>query len=144
METLRWRTRIAFLWVLMAVATSAHIILIVVDPDTMKKMAEWAGTAGPGMWVFTSFFWLIPLWLAFVTMTVKGSSNRWANFVLGIIFTIVNIVHFFECGVPLITTGPLAGPLTEPTAHHILLVGSTVVATALIAWYAWKWPKQQV
>ena len=143
METLRWKTRIALLWVLMAVATSAHLILIVADPAAMKKLNEWGATAGPVWWVFSSFFWLIPLWMAFVTMTVKGSSNRWVNFVVAIIFTIINVVHFFECGVPLITTGPLAGPLAQPTAHHILLVGSTVVATALIAWYAWKWPKQE-
>jgi hypothetical protein len=139
METLRWKTRIAVLWVLMAVCISAHSILVGVDPAAMKRMAEEAAVAGPGMWVFLALFWLVPLWMAFVTMTVKSSCNRWANFVLGIIFTVLNIFHFFECGVPLMKTGPL----TEPTAHHILLVGSTVVATALIAWYAWKWPKQE-
>jgi len=139
METLGLKTRIAVLWVLMAVATSAHLILVALDPTAMKKMAEWAATAGPGEWVFTALFWLVPLWLAFVTMTVKGSSNRWANFVVAIIFTILNIWHFFICGLPLLKGGPLA----EPTAHHILLVGSTVVATALIVWYAWKWPKQE-
>ena len=136
METLRWKTRIAVLWVLMAVATSAHIILIRVDPAATEKMVA---ARSPVEWVFMSLSWLVPLWMAFVTMTVKGSSNRWANFVLGVVFTILNIWHFFECGVPLINKVFLA----EPTAHHILLVGSTVVATALIAWYAWKWPKQE-
>ncbi len=139
METLRWKTRIVVLWVIAAVAMSAHMILVGLDPAAMKKFAEAAAAEGPGMWVFWALFWLVPLWMAFVTMTVKGSSNRWANFVLGIICTIINIWHFFECGVPLMKTGPFA----EPTAHHILLVGSTVVATALIAWYAWKWPKQE-
>ena len=102
----------------------------------MKRMTEETAKMEPGGWIFLSLFWLVPLWMAFVTMTVKGSPNRWANFVVAIIFTILNILHFFECGVPLIETGPLA----EPTAHHILLVGSAVVASSLIAWYAWKWP----
>jgi hypothetical protein len=105
----------------------------------MKKVAELAATAGPGEWVFTALFWLVPLWLAFVTMSVKGSSNRWVNLVAATIFTILNIWHFFICGVPLLKGSPFA----EPTAHQILLVGSTAVATALIAWYAWKWPKQE-
>jgi len=35
------------------------------------------------------------------------------------------------------------GPYAVPSAHHILLVGSSAVATALIAWYAWNWPKQE-
>jgi len=139
METLRYETKIAVLWVVMAVCISAHSIMVAADPTAMERMAEEAAAMGPGMWLFLALFWLVPLWMAFVTMAVKGSCNRWANFVLGIIFTILNIFHFFECGVPLTQTGPL----TEPTAQHILLVGSTVVATALIAWYAWKWPKQE-
>ena len=138
METLRWKTRIALLWVIAAVGMSAHMDLIAVDPAAMKVAAEWAATARPVAWVFMSLFWLVPLWMAFVAMTARGSSNRRANFIVGIVFTILNIWHFFMCGVPIFQRG-----LAEPTAHHILLVGSTVGATALIAWYAWKWPRQE-
>jgi len=63
-------------------------------------------------------------------MTLKDSANRWVNFVLGIIFTLLNIGHLIE-------------HLAEPSVQQILILGSTVVATALIAWYAWKWPKQE-
>ncbi len=139
METLRWKIRMIVLWVIAAEAYSAHMIMVTIDPVSMKKMLEWGATINAGGWVFGAIYWLIPLWLAFVTITVKGSSNRWANFVLGIIATLLNIYHFFMCGVPLIQPGTLA----EPTAHHILLVGSSLVATALITWYAWKWPKQE-
>ena len=82
----------------------------------------------PGMLVFMALFWLVPLWLAFVSMTVKNSCNRWVNFVLGIVFTLSNIFHLVE---------HLASPA------QILIIGSTVVVTALIAWYAWRWPKQE-
>jgi len=139
METLRWKMRIVVLWVIAAEAYSAHMIMVTIDPVAMKKMLEWGATIDAGGWVFGAIYWLIPLWLAFVTITVKGSSNRWANFVLGIIGTLLNIYHFFMCGVPLIQ--PVL--FSEPTAHHILLLGSAVVATALITWYAWKWPKQE-
>jgi hypothetical protein len=139
METLRWKMRIVVLWVIAAEAYSAHMIMVTIDPVSMKKMLEWGATIDAGGWVFGAIYWLIPLWLAFVTITVKGSSNRWANFVLGIIGTLLNIYHFFMCGVPLIQ--PVL--FSEPTAHHILLLGSAVVATALITWYAWKWPKQE-
>jgi REP element-mobilizing transposase RayT len=84
---------------------------------------------------------LNPLWMVFVTMVVKGSSNRWANFVLGIIGTLLGIYHFFMCGVPLSFVPP--GPVAGPTVHHILLLGTALGATALITWYAWKWPKQE-
>jgi len=130
MEILRWKIRIAMLWILMAVAMSAHSQFVLMDPGaTEKAMAEIEAT-GPGMLVFKALFWLVPLWMAFMSLTVKGSANRWVNFVLGIIFTILNIVHFTE-------------HLAPPSLVQILIVGSTVIATALIAWYAGKWPKQE-
>ena len=131
MENLRWKTRIAVLWVFMAVAISAHGIMAFMEPGAMEKAMAEVEAIGPGMLVFMALFWLVPLWLAFVTMTVKGSTNRWINFILGIIFTLLNIWHFIE-------------HLLEPSVVQILIIGSTVVVTALIAWYAWKWPKQEV
>jgi uncharacterized membrane protein HdeD (DUF308 family) len=79
--------------------------------------------------------------MVFVTITAKGSSNRWANFVLGIISTLLGIYHFFMCGVPVSFVPP--GPVAGPTVHHILLLVTALGATALITWYAWKWPKQE-
>ena len=133
MEILRWKTRIAVLWVFMAVAMSVHSIMGFMEPGMIEEIMSGAveGVAlTPGMLVFMTLFWLVPLWLAFVSMTVKDSCNRWVNFVLGIIFTLLNIFHFIE-------------HLAEPSAAQILIIGSTVVVTALIAWYAWKWPKQE-
>jgi len=130
MEILRWKTRIAVLWVFMAVAMSAHCLFGFMGPGAMEKMAAEMAAMGPGMMVFLVLFWLVPLWLAFVSMTVKDSCNRWVNLILGIIFTILNVGHFIE-------------HLAPPSPAQILIIGSTVVVTALIAWYAWKWPKQQ-
>ena len=133
MELLRWKTRIAVLWILMAVAISAHSIMAFMEPGMINeimsgKVEEAALTTG--MLIFMVLFWLIPLWMSFVSLTVKVSTNRWVNFVLGIVFTVLNIWHFIE-------------HLAPPSPVQILIVGSTVVATALITWYAWKWPKQE-
>ena len=128
MEILKWKTRIAVLWVFMAVAMSAHGLLMAMVPGGLEKAISEVAAMGSGMLVFMALFWLVPLWLAFVSMTLKDSCNRWVNFVLGIIFTLLNIWHFI---------GHLASTV------QILIIGSTVVVTALIAWYAWKWPKQE-
>jgi hypothetical protein len=130
MEILRWKTRIAVLWVFMAVAMSVHSIMAFMEPGAMEKAMAEVEAMGSGMLVFMALFWLVPLWLAFVTMTVKGSTNRWVNFTLGIIFTLLNIWHFIE-------------HLLEPSVVQILIIGSTVAVTALIAWYAWAWPKEE-
>jgi hypothetical protein len=131
MEVLRWKTRIAVLWVFMAVAMAAHSQFAVMTPGGLEKTISEVEAMGPGMLVFKALFWLVPLWLAFVSITVKGSTNRWVNFVLGIIFTILNIWHFVE-------------HLVEPSAEQILIVGSTVAFTVLIAIFAWKLPKEEV
>jgi len=141
MEALRWKTRIVVLWFIAAEAFSAHMIMVTIDPVSMKLMLDMGATVNAVGWMFGAIYWLIPIWMAFVTITVKGSSNRWANFVLGIIGTLLGIYHFFMCGVPLSFIPP--GPVVGPTAHHILLLGTATVATALIIWYAWKWPKQE-
>jgi len=139
MEISRWKTRIAVLWFFLVAATLIHGFLVTCELGGLERMISNIGAMGAGKLLFEALFSLIPLWLAFLVLTLKDSYNRWVNFVLGIVFTILNIFHFFECGVPLAE----GGLVTEPTAHHILLVGSTVVVTALIAWYAWKWPKAE-
>jgi len=139
METLKWKTRIVVLWIISAEAFSAHMIMVTIDPVSMKKMLAWGATIDAGGWLFAAIWWLIPFWLAFVTITVKGPSNRMANLVLGIVATLLNIYHFFMCGVPLVQ--PIL--FQEATAHHSLLLGTALAATTLIVWYAWKWPKQE-
>ena len=129
MEILRWKIRIALLWLFMAVAMSAHSVLSFMDPGAMEKLA--AMEMGPGMMLFMAIFWWVPLVMAVLSISLKDSANRWTNMVLGIVFTLLNLGHFIE-------------HVAEPSAEQILIVGSTVVVTAFIAWYAWKWPKQEV
>ena len=64
-----------------------------------------------------------------MTRTLKDKTNRWVNIILGIVFVVINIIHFVEHAI-------------EPHAYQLLLVGSTVVAALLIFWYAWKWQIQ--
>jgi hypothetical protein len=128
MEVLRWKTRIAVLWVFMAVAMSAHAVLSFMEREAVEQ--TWEMEMGQGMMLLMALFWWVPLVMAVLSLTLKDSANRWANFVLGIVFTILNIVH-------------LAEHLAEPSADMILLIGSTIVVTGLIAWFAWRWPKPQ-
>jgi hypothetical protein len=139
MDALSWKVRIIVLWFISAEAMSAHMIMVTIDPVPMQKMMAWGATINAAGWMFAAIYWLIPLWLAFVTIAVKGPSNRWVNFVLGIIATILNLYHFFMCGVPIVN--PVL--FSEPTWHHSLLLATALAATVLITRYAWKWPKQE-
>jgi hypothetical protein len=137
-EALRSKATIAVLAIIAAVSMSAHMVLILFDPAAMKLAHAWGASAGQADWVMTALFWLGPLWLAFVAIASKGTAGRWVTFVAAAVLTMLNLWHFFICAVPLMA----GGPYTKPTAQHVLLVGSSVVATALSAWYAWRCPNK--
>ena len=128
MEILRWKIRISVLWIFMAVAMSAHSVLAFMEPGAMEQIEEMQISAG--MFLFMALFWWVPLVMAVLSVTLKDLANRWTNMILGIVFTALNIFHLIE-------------HLADPSAHQILIIGSTVVVTALIFWYALKWPKQE-
>jgi len=130
MESLRLRIKISVLWIFMAVAMSAHSVLAFMEPGAMEELA--AMQMGAGMFLFMALFWLIPLIMAVLSLSLKDSANRLANVVLGIVITLANIFHLAE---------HLAQ--AQASLHQILIIGSTVVVTALIAWYAWKWPEPE-
>ncbi len=126
------KVRIAVLWLLMAVFMSAHSLLYLMEPDVIDDIRSGDIYEGmdPGQMLFVmSLFWLIPLWMTFLSVVLKPAINRWVNIILGIVFTILNIWH-----------------LTEPCcvmAHQKLIVVSTVIASVLIVWYGWKLPREE-
>jgi len=130
MGILQWKIRISVLWIFMAVAMSAHSVLTFMEPGAIEKIISGEMAMGPGMFLFMAIFWWVPLVMAVLSVTLKDLANRWTNMILGIVFTALNIFHLIE-------------HLADPSAHQILIIGSTVVVTALIFWYALKWPKQE-
>ena len=131
------KMRIAVLWLFMAVAMSAHMVLSVFEPGVIQQITSGKMQISEEMFLFMALFWLIPLTMAFLSVTLKDLANRRANITVGIVFTALNIFHsLFELMVqPSIH-------MIQPSLHQLLIDGSTVVVTALIVWYAWKWPKE--
>ena len=127
MQDLTLKIRISLLWLFMAVAMSAHSVLAFMEPGAIEEIGEMA--MGPGMMLFMALFWWVPLVIAVLTFILRNSANRWTNIVLGIIFTILNIYHLVE-------------HVADPSAHQILIIASTVVATVLVVWFAFKLPKE--
>ena len=136
MGNLTLKIKIAVLWLFMAVAYSAHMALSIFEPGVIELVADGEMQLSEGDFIFSVLFaWLIPLTMAFLSLTLKDLANRRANIILGIVLTAVNIFHLlFE---------QLAQPsfhMAQPSIHQLILNISTVVVTALIVWYAWRWP----
>jgi uncharacterized membrane protein HdeD (DUF308 family) len=77
--------------------------------------------------VFAIVF-LIPLVLAFLSLTLKDSINRWVNITSGIVLAVFGLI------------GPVEYLAKQSVySAYVTLSGIVLfVASALIVWYAWK------
>jgi len=135
MEVLAWKVRISVLWLFYAVAMSASAVLDFMEPGVIEEImaGEIRGMQiSAGFLLFASLFWLILLIMAFLSLILKDSANRWTNIILGIVFAVFHIVNLI---------GHVAKGELPPA--HLLLDVSMIVVPALIAWHAWKWPTQE-
>jgi putative effector of murein hydrolase LrgA (UPF0299 family) len=136
MELLRCKARLSVLWLTIAVGTAAAWILNVMTPGTIEEMmgGEIEGMPlGEGMILLYALFFLIPLVVAILCLTLNGSANRWLNFVLGIIW---GLWFVFE----------IVGHVTGGEAGFIgmwLMMAAGLVISFFIAWFGWKLPEAE-
>ena len=137
MEILRWKARLSVLWITMAVGTAASMLLRLLIPGVIEEIM--AGEIGgmqfsEGMMVVYALFFLIPLVVAILCLTLNGSANRWLNFVLGIIWVLWFVFEIVDHA----TRGEAV-----PIAMWLMIIAGLVIS-AFIAWFGWKLPKQEV
>ena len=131
MEALALKTRLAVLWLFVAVTMSANTLLYLIVPGVIDEIR--AGTvvgmqAGAGLLLTMAvmYFW-VPLVMAVVSLTLRDKLNRWASVSLGAFYVAFLSFELFMN----ITT--VAYP------YVILMDSSAIGVAALIAYYAWKW-----
>ena len=71
-----------------------------------------------------------PSVMVFLSLLLKPKVNRWVNIILGIFYTVVVLTTQF-------------GLIMDTSANFLYSGIVEVVLTALIVWYALKWPKQE-
>jgi hypothetical protein len=131
MEELALKTRLAVLWLFIAVTMSANTILYLIVPGVIDEIR--AGVvvgmqAGPGLLLIMAvmYYW-VPLVMAVLSLTLKDKASRWANIILGVFYA--GFILF-----------ELAMNVTTVAYPYVILMDtSAIVVAALIAWYAYKW-----
>jgi len=117
------------LWIFYAVALVGYLVLMLVEPGVLEQFllsGEIGGEKiGPELLLIFAIIVLVPLIMAFLSLTLKDSINRWANIIVGIVFVVFQLVALSEV-------------VAQPSAWTILMEISKLVAPALIVWYAWK------
>lgn len=137
MEPLRCKARLSALWVVMAVATVAAMFLDLLTPGVIEEVM--AGKVegmqiSEGTLVIYSLFFIIPIVLAILCLTLNRPANRWLNFIMGIVWLLWFIVEI---------VGHLIMGEAAPIASWLMIATGTVLA-AYIVYFAWKLPKEEV
>lgn len=123
-----WKIKISVLWLFASISFLAHQILVLMEPGIIAQLI--AGEAegqkiGPELILFFAILMLVPMVMAFLSLTLKDSMNRWVNIIVGVVFTVLWFVSVFDAAQSAYWGGAL-------------MTLSAVVASALIVWYAWK------
>ena len=87
-----------------------------------------SGRIGPfpvtqGSLLAFSILMMIPAVMVFLSLALKPTVSRWANIILGVLYTFVNISNL----------------IGETWAYYMFFGVVEIVLTLLIVWYAWKW-----
>jgi hypothetical protein len=92
-----------------------------------------SGQIGPfpvtqGSLLAFSILMMIPAVMVFLSLALKAKVSRWANIILGVLYTCVNISNL----------------IGETWAYYVVFGVVELVLTSLIVWYAWKWRKPEM
>jgi hypothetical protein len=63
--------------------------------------------------------------MIFLSVALKPNLSRWLNIIFGVLYTVIILITMWDW------------------AFSIFRGIIEVILTALIVWYAWKWPKQE-
>jgi Na+/glutamate symporter len=116
-----WKIKIAVLWSLLEFC----LIAIFVEETYLLNLGEMIADTTPELMMVLLVTILIPPIMAFLSLALKDSVNRWVNIILGIVFMVL-----MPFGFPPFPTAYL------PPVVIITIV--EIVALVLIIWYAWK------
>jgi len=123
-----WKIKISVLWMYVTFAAVITSLLYLMEPGVLAGImaGEVLGMQiSHEILLIAAIERLGPLIMAFLSLTLKDSINRWANIILGIVYTVLSIVSMIGY-----------------SPQMMLMWGSAAVATALIVWYAWKSKKK--
>jgi len=126
-----WKIKISVLWLFLTVAWLIVMTFMFFAPGMIDQIraGKIHGEQITGEFLLISaIFLLVPLVMAILSLTLKDKINRWANIIVGIVFSVLRIYCLIEA---------LKLDLSI-FAYELLMDISMVVATALIVWYAWK------
>jgi hypothetical protein len=97
-------------------------------PGTVNDMM--AGRIGPMgeastvVMLCVSLVLAVPALMIFLSSALPPAISRWSNIVLGVLYTLIELLTFFG-----------SAPFYQ------MVVGFEMIVTVLVIWTAWRWPR---
>ena len=128
------RIILAVLWVARMLSSLNGDTYRLSDPVALKALLANTGAvvASPELLVIMSIIFVVPIFMSFLTLTLKYPAIRWANRIIGIFFAAFDLVFL-----------GLALFLWRSAGYEIVWSIAYLVFTTLVVWYAWKWPNPE-
>lgn len=132
-ESLKINTKLKLsaLWAGMMLLYIYADILSLFRPGQIKAMMD--GLMGPFpvtqvSLLTAALLMIIPAGMVFLSLALTPKVSRWANIILGIVYTLVNINNL----------------IGETWAFYLSFCAVEIACSLLIVWHAWKWAGPQV
>jgi len=118
------------LWLFPLLGFLASMVLMLTEPGILTELLEEGTIQGIRMGAELLLAGaiidvLVPLVMAFMSLTLKGSINRWLNILVGGVYAVLEFITLVE-------------KLAAQKGYVVLMLVVAIVALVLIVWYAWK------
>jgi hypothetical protein len=103
------------------------------DPVALQASIANTGAivVSSGLLLAMSIIFVVPIFMSFLTLTLKYHVSRWANRIVGILFAMVVLVFW------------VLGFVFRSAGYEFVWSTAQLVFALLVVWYSWKWPKQE-
>ena len=126
------RIVLSALWAARMLSSLQGDVMRFMQPGMLKEMI--AGTTKVpitnAMLLFMSIMMAVPIFMSFLSLTLKDKANRLTNLIVGMFFVVWELVFliFFYLQAP---------------AYEVFWGIAYLLFAALVVWYAWKWPQRK-
>jgi len=90
------KIKISVLWLFTIISDLANVLMSLSYPGMLEELTTIGESYGPELMLAGAIVVLIPLVMAFLTLTLKDSINRWLNIILGIVFAVIFLGSLVE------------------------------------------------
>lgn len=132
MRELYRKLQISMLWIFLAVGTPAGLALIIIEPGVLDEFLETGTYEGTeittAMTIQLAVFVIVPLVMAFLTLTLPYVANRLTNVIVALVMVVFDGIDMITH----LTNGQFGG--------EVLMITTMTIVALVIAWLAWKLP----